>query len=81
MSAPSSVKVEFTLCEPMYRTKANNLLFKILSDLNINEDFDLNTISYAIEKANKLVHKLVIIFKSIESKKFSASKPNFKINN
>ena len=64
----SSVKVEFTLCEQMYRTKANHLLFKILNDLDINEDFDLRSISYALERTTKMVQKISIHFKISESK-------------
>ena len=63
----SSVKVELSLCEPMYRTKANQALFNILNDLEINEDFDLRTISYALDKSTKMVHKIAIHFKISES--------------
>jgi hypothetical protein len=48
----------------MLRTKANHLLFNILNDLNINEDFDLKSISYAMEKSTKLVQKIGIHFKT-----------------
>jgi hypothetical protein len=62
-----SVKTEFSLCEPMLRTKANHALFTILNELDINEDFDLKSISYALEKLTKMVYKVTIHFKQSES--------------
>ena len=68
--AQTSIKVEFSLLEPTLRTKANQLLFTILNDLEINEDFDLKSISYAIEKLTKIVYKIVIHFKQSDSDLF-----------
>jgi hypothetical protein len=57
------VLVEFYLNEPTAKTKAKQIIFTLLSSLNINDEFDINSISYLTETQTNLVQKIVIQFK------------------
>lgn len=62
-----SVKTELSLETPSSKTKCKSNLFSIFNDLQINDEHDLYSISFAVSKNDSLVYRLVIHFKQIES--------------
>ena len=63
-----SLKMEMSLDMPLSKTKCKSNLFSIFDLLNINDDTDIFSIGYAVSKDENLVHKIVIHFKSPQSK-------------
>lgn len=68
MDQPKSVKIEMNLDIPLNKTKCKANLFSIFNDLNINDENDLYSLSYVVNKNDAFVHKLIVHFKSVESK-------------
>ncbi len=57
------VLVEFFLNEPTPKTRAKQIVFTLLTSLNINDEFDINSITYLTETQTNLVQKILIQFK------------------
>jgi hypothetical protein len=60
---PTPVLVEFYFNQPTVKTKAKQIVFTLLTSLNINDEFDISSISYLTETHANSVQKIVIQFK------------------
>ena len=60
-----SVKIEMTLEDAVSKVKAKAFIFSILDAVGLNDERDLFSISYAIHKQTKQVHKMIVHFKTV----------------
>jgi hypothetical protein len=81
----SAILIEFNLDQPTSKTKSKQILFTLLTSLNINDEFDINSINYLNgydfasisssnffnqNNTNNLVEKISIQFKCPNGKLF-----------
>lgn len=61
------VQIEISLINSKPKMKVKKEIFALFYDLDINDETDLHSISYAVNKEDNLVYKLIICFKSKNS--------------
>lgn len=59
-----SVKIELTVSNPEIKPKIKQIIYNIFAELEINDEKDCFPLSYAVDKSNDLVHKVIIYFKN-----------------
>ena len=65
-SQSKSVKIEFNLDNPLNKTNCKANLFSIFDFLDISDENDLYSLSYAVNKNDGFVYKLMIHFKKVD---------------
>ena len=60
---PSPVLVEFSLKTPISKTKSKQIVFTLLATLNINDEFEINSINYLTDGQFSLIQKISIQFR------------------
>ena len=63
-----SVRIELSLNTPQLKASANSFILSVLSDLNVNHELDLFSLSFIFDNKNNLVQKVVIHCKAYEGK-------------
>lgn len=63
--SPVTVKIEMSLVEAMTKVRAKSFVFSLLDELDMCDEKELFSISYAIHRLTKQVHKMIIHFKTV----------------
>ena len=72
-AAAPSLKIELSLSEPSSRTSVQANFYALLRELDVregNEADELMQLSYAVDKLDEKVHKLIVHFRHVDCKPF-----------